>query len=342
MVTRLAIIGAGLIGRRHVEAIARVKTAEVSCIVDPTREANAFARENGIPWVASIEDMVAAHRPDGAIIATPNALHVPNGLDCISAGIPILVEKPIADDSAAAQQLVDAADAQAVPVLVGHHRRHNPIIKAAKAKIDSGALGRVVSVHAQCWLYKPDDYFNTEWRTKKGAGPVFINLIHDIDLMRHLVGEIESVHAFTSNKTRGHEVEDSAAITARFDSGALGTITVSDTIVAPWSWELTAAENPAYPETGQSCYLIGGTRGSLEVPTGRFWSQDAAPSWWAALNQSVEQPTPLNPLDAQIEHFCEVIGGAEPLVSGAEALASLRVIEAIMRSAATGIPVHRL
>ena len=340
--TRIAVIGAGLIGRRHVEAIERIAAVEVASVVDPTLEAHAFATERGVPWHPTIADMLSGARPDGAIIATPNGLHVEHGLAFVAAGIPLLIEKPIADDAAAAQRLVDDAAAKDVPILVGHHRRHNPIIQAAKANIDSGALGSIVAVHAQCWFYKPDDYFNVGWRTQKGAGPVFINLIHDIDLMRHLVGEIETVHAFTSSSTRGHEVEDTAVVTLRFAGGALGTVTTSDTVVAPWSWELTAAENPAYPATGQSCYLIGGTRGSLEVPTGRIWSQDDAPSWWKPIHDRTDMVAPLDPLDAQIAHFCDVIDGAEPLVSGTEALQSLRVIEAIIHSAQTGAPVHRM
>ena len=73
-----------------------------------------------------------------------------------------------------------------------------------------------------------------------------MNLIHDMDLLRHLCGEVTSVQAFESNAARGIR-EDSAVILLRFANGALGTVTVSDTIVAPWSWELTTGgENPAY------------------------------------------------------------------------------------------------
>ncbi|MEM7547678.1 MAG: Gfo/Idh/MocA family oxidoreductase [Pseudomonadota bacterium] len=336
---RIAVIGAGLIGRCHVEVIERVDGAEVACVVDPAPDTQTFAAERGLPWAASIAEMLTRLRPDGAIIATPNTLHVPNGMDCVAAGMPILIEKPIADDTTTAQRLIDQAATKAVPILVGHHRRHNPIISAARARIDSGALGAIVAAHAQCWFYKPDQYFATGWRKQKGAGPIFINLIHDIDLMRHLIGEVDSVHAFRSSVTRGHAVEDTAVVSLRFANGALGTVTVSDAIVAPWSWELTAAENPAYPATGQSCYLIGGTRGSLEIPTGTVWSQDDAPSWWKPIHHHADAVPSIDPLDAQIAHFCDVINGAAPLVSGAEGLASLKVIEAIHRSAETGMPV---
>ena len=253
----------------------------------------------------------------------------------------MLIEKPIADQARAARGLVEDSERLGIPLLVGHHRRHNPIIQAAKARIDSGAIGEVVAVQAACWLYKPEDYFEAAWRTRRGAGPVFINLIHDIDLLRYLLGEVTAVQAFDSNETRGHEVEDTAAILLRFESGALATVTVSDSIVAPWSWELTAAENPVYPETGQACYLIGGTRGALEIPVGRIWSQEGERSWWRPLDLETYEVERHDPLDLQLRHFCEVIAGkAEPLVSGREALRSLQVIEAILAAARSGRTVR--
>ncbi len=282
--------------------------------------------------------MLAVDRPDGLIIATPNQLHVEHGLQAVEAGLPALIEKPIADSVTAADKLVSAAGAAKVPLLIGHHRRHNPLIADAKAKIDGGALGRLVAVHGMFWLYKPDDYFDVEWRRKPGAGPVYINLIHDIDLMRWLIGEIATVRAVQSSAARGHEVEDTAAALLTFDNGAIGTITASDSIVGPWSWEQTAGENPAYPETDQHCYLIGGTKGSLSLPNGEVWGQIEPRSWWRDFQRSSPAaPSDEDPLVRQIAHFCDVIrGGAAPLVSGSEGLQTLRVIEALKRSAETG------
>lgn len=338
---RIAVAGAGLIGKRHVQAVDRCDAAIVSAIVDPAPAARDFAGSIGCDWHTSIADMLGAGSPDGVIIATPNQMHVENGLECVRARVPVLVEKPIADNAASAEQFVDEAAELNVPVLVGHHRRHNPLIRAARQKIASGSIGDIVAVHAACWLYKPDDYFNVAWRTRQGAGPVFINLIHDIDLLRYLVGEVVSVQAAESTHTRKHDVEDTAAIIVGFANGALGTISVSDSIVAPWSWELTAAENPAYPETDETCYFIGGTRGSLEIPKGKIWSQNGERSWWQPINQAVYDTVPRDPLDAQIEHFCKVIAGAEqPIVSGLEGLKSLKVIEAIKASARDGRKIN--
>lgn len=323
------------------EAVRRSDAACIASVVDPDRSTADFAAEHGLDWHSTVSDMLASDPPDGVIIATPNRMHVDHGLECVRAGLPVLVEKPISHDTLSAIGLVEAAETAGIPVLVGHHRRHSPIIQAAKAQIDSGVVGDVVAVHAACWFYKPDGYFDVAWRSREGAGPVFINLIHDIDLLRYLVGEVRSVQAFDSKQVRGHDVEDSAAIILEFANGALATMTVSDTIVSPWSWELSAEENPAYPATGQNCYFIGGTRGSIELPGGKIWSQGGERSWWRPIDQDSYDVEPQDPLDLQIGHFCDVITRkAEPMVSGREALKSLQVIEAIKDSARSGGTAH--
>jgi predicted dehydrogenase len=337
---RLAIVGAGLIGRRHAELVRAAPEADLAAIVDPHPEAGAFAAACGVPWFPDIGAMLAGLRRerliDGAIIATPNQLHVPHALACVAAGLPVLVEKPIADGVAAATRLVEAAEAAGVKLLVGHHRRHNPLVAEAKAAIGAGRLGDLVAVQATCWFRKPDDYFAPAWRRETGAGPVFINLIHDIDLLRHLCGEIVSVQAIESGARRGFAVEDTAAILLRFASGALGTVNVSDTVVAPWSWEFTSGENPAYTRTAESCYLLGGTLGSLSIPYLDLWHQAGAADWWQPLLRERLAAPHADPLVLQIRHFCAVIRGeAAPLVPGREGLATLRVIEAVKQAAAS-------
>lgn len=337
MTFRLGLVGAGLIGRRHADAIRQADGVELAGIADPSAAGQAVAEAHGSFCVAGLGELIEAARPDGIILATPNTLHVPQALDCVAAGMPVLVEKPIASDAAEARRLVEAAEAAGVPVLVGHHRRHNPLIAQAKRMIAGGALGRVVAVHGQFWLMKPDDYFDVDWRRQPGAGPVLVNMIHDIDLLRYLVGEVEGVRALTSNAVRGHAVEETAAVLLGFAGGALGTFALSDTVVAPWSWELTARENPAYPATGQSCYLIGGTHGSLSLPDLTLWHNDGKRSWWEPMS-ATRAPVPQDdPLVAQVLHFADVIrGAAQPLVPGREGLRTLEVIEAVLASARAG------
>ncbi|CAM5767297.1 Gfo/Idh/MocA family protein [Bosea minatitlanensis] len=334
---KLAVVGAGLIGRRHAEHVAREPGTALCAIVDPSEVGRDLAERLGTRWHRSFADLLAAGRPEGVIVATPNQLHVAHGLEAIEAGIPAIVEKPLADDLAGAARLVAAAERAGVPLLTGHHRRYNPMVAKAKEIVDSGRLGRVLALHGQFWLMKPDDYFEAAWRREEGAGPILLNLIHDVDLFRYLCGEVVSVQALSGNAVRGHAAEETAAILLRFASGAIATVTVSDTIVAPWSWELTTGENPAYPQQDQSCYQIGGTHGSLTIPQLEIWSNRDRRSWWEPLLRERVPFVPEDPLARQIRHFCDVIRhGAAPIASGREGLATLAVIDAVRRAARSG------
>ena len=336
--TRMAVVGYGLVGRRHVDVIIRSPKAELAAIVDTSPANKAAAMDHGVPVYADLVEMINAESPDGVILATPTPLHIEQGLACIGAGCPTLIEKPIAVSSNEARLLTDAADKAGVPLLVGHHRRHNGMVQAAKSAIESGIIGDIRAVQATCWFFKPDYYFEeAPWRTKKGAGPISVNLVHDVDLLRHFCGEVVSVNAVAAPSRRGFENEDLATAVLVFSSGTIATISVSDSIVAPWSWELTARENPAYPATSESCYLIGGSKGGLSLPDLRVWQHEQQPDWWTPISANNLRCKTDDPLVMQMEHFVEVINGRQkPLVTGWEGLKSLEVVEAITRSSQLG------
>ena len=338
---RLAVMGAGLIGKNHIAHIAKSAEADLAAVVDPMPAARELAATYGAAWYPSFAEMLTQMQLDGVVVATPNQMHVANGLDCIAAGIPALVEKPLADDVAEAEKLVRAAEQAGVPVLTGHHRRHNPLIQRAKEAVDSGRLGRIISVQGTCWFFKPDSYFDPAWRRQKGAGPVFLNLIHDVDLLRYLCGEVVAVQAAESRMLRNNEVEETAVILLHFASGALGTVNVSDAIQAPWSWEFTSGENPAYSHTKETCYNIGGTGGSLSVPYLDLWRHPAKADWWSPLEYERIRVAHQDPLALQIANFCGVIRGtAKAVVPASEGLKTLKVIEAVKQAAASGALVR--
>ena len=106
---RLAVAGAGLIGKRHIDAITQSPGVSLAGVVDPASAAAAYAASLGAARYEGISEMLAGDRPDGVIVATPNQLHVEHGLACIAAGIPVLIEKPISSDVLSAERLVLAA-----------------------------------------------------------------------------------------------------------------------------------------------------------------------------------------------------------------------------------------
>ena len=334
---RIAIIGAsGAIGIRHIGFLKTNPETEACALADTAPKAADLAKKHGIPLFADYRAMLDEARPDGVIIATPNKLHVPMALECIARGIPALVEKPIADEIAPALELVDAAEASGVPVLVGHHRRHSPMIQKAVEVIGAGDLGKLVSVVAMHLRRKSDAYFAAQWRREEGGGPLLINGAHEIDTLRVLCGEIEELQAATSNAARGFAVEDSAAITLRFKSGVLGTLTISDAVQASWAWELSSGEDVRYAQELTDAFLICGTKGSLALPTLQMsWNEHGG----GEQDPLVKKRIPIVPADPwyeEVRHFARVIRGEEPpLVTPADAVRTLAALLAIKRSAAT-------
>lgn len=342
----MAVAGAGVIGRRHIELIQASPRTRLCAVVDPQPASRDFAAGLGVPHFESLEALFAgpaAAQPDGVILATPNHLHVPGALACARQGVSALIEKPVADSLEAGLRLADALAKQPVPMLVGHHRRHSSTLRAARQAIRSGMLGRVVTVTGSAQFYKPDSYFEQgPWRTQAGGGPILINLIHEMDNLRYLCGELESVHALASNVVRQFEVEDTAVMTLKFASGALGTFTLSDTVASPRSWEQTSGENAAYARyASQDCYFIAGTQGSLAVPTLHSWTHGpesrGEPGWMTPFTEKNIALEAVDPLEAQLAHFCDLVEGkAGPIITVTDALQSLLAVEAVRRSIATG------
>jgi len=323
---RIGLIGAGQFGRRHLETIRNEPQCELAGVADPAYK--------GEKAYADYREMLEREQPDGVIIATPNALHVPAGLACVERRVPMLVEKPIAETVAASNELVAAAERARVPLLVGHHRRYNPILEKAREVVQGGGIGRLTAVAALWLLQKPADYFDVAWRREPGGGPLLINAIHDIDDLRFVCGEIGQVRAITSNCARELAVEDSAAVALRFANGALGTLTVSDAVAAPWSWELASGENPVYPPQEESCYFFSGTEGALAVPRMALFSYGEKKGWYAPLTKKTLDVRREDPQPRQLRHFCRVIRGEEaPRIDGADATRTLAVVEAIRKAA---------
>lgn len=338
---RIAVVGAGVMGQAHLQAAKQCPGVEISALVDPAPAAFELAARIGARHHDSLEVMLERDRPDALVLATPNHLHASHALMCIAAGLPILLEKPLATDLAEGEKILAAATASNARVLVGHHRAHSPIMAGALELINSGRLGRLVAVTGSATFLKPDHYFDDgPWRCKPGAGPILLNMIHEVHNLRILCGEIVAVQAIASNAIRGFEVEDSVAINFKFANGMLGSFMLSDTAASARSWEQTSQENPAFPSyDDEDCYVISGTQGSLSVPTMRLktYPDAAHRSWWKPFDVKVLDLVREDPVRLQMQHFAEVARGrVEPKVSVLDGLQNLRVTTAITEAAKSG------
>lgn len=165
-------------------------------------------------------------------------------------------------------------------------------------------------------------------------------MIHDIDVLRFVCGEIDSVQALTSSAGRGLPINDTAVVSVSFAGGALGTITMSDAVAAPWAWDLTSGENPFFGRTDENCYLLAGSEASLAVPSMRLWRYPGAIGWATELAEDRVPVATGDPYARQLAHFLAVIRGDErPVVGARDATATLAATLAVEEAAAAG---HRI
>lgn len=342
----VAIIGVGLIGPRHAKTVLNSPEANLIAIVDFAPQSIELARSLGAQHYRSIQEMlVSPHKPDAAIICTPNHTHVALTKELVDGGVHVLVEKPVSTDIASGRDLLEHTSRNnAVHVLVGHHRRFNPYIIATKESITSGSIGDIIAINGLWTTYKPADYFDapTQWRAGKTGGVILINLIHEVDLLHYLFGPIARVHAEKTISRRGHEAEEGAAIVLRFSSGVVGTFLISDNLPSPHNFESGTGENPLIPKTGADFYRIFGTNGILSVPDMSRWSYDAGKKTWLEPIDKTKFPVVDGvPFEFQLDHFVKVIRGEELAnCTVGTGLAALIVCEAVKQSIETGQTVE--
>ncbi|MBI9083292.1 MAG: Gfo/Idh/MocA family oxidoreductase [Desulfobacterales bacterium] len=340
---RLGVIGAGLMGMKHIELVHACGICSLAGIsdVDPSRKALADAF--GVSFYRTAEELIDGEQPTGVIIATPNAQHAAIAEVCAKRSVHMLIEKPIADTLAQAMRIVDIANQSGIRVLVGHHRRHSPLIRKTRELVGGGAIGKLIGVSVLWALMKPDAYFDVEWRRQRHVGgPLLINLIHDLDSLRFICGEIKEVYARASSAVRGFDVEDSLSISIAFDNGAIGSVLASDATPAAWSYEAAVGENPLYFRTEENCYHFLGTSASLAFPRMELWRYADAnrKGWQHPMERSQIAVGEADPLKVQLEHFCRVVRGEdEPVVNARDGAETLAVALAVQRSASKGIPI---
>ncbi len=313
-------MGAGLIGIRHVARVLAHEGCTLVGVVDPVVDPG--------QGVAHFTDIAEVDTPvDGVIIATPTALHAEHGIAAAQRGWHILMEKPVTETPQDARALADAVQSANVACLVGHHRRYHPCVQRLRDMVQGGEIGTPVTSTLIWAMRKPDAYFDTAWR-QTGGSPVMINLVHDIDLLRFVLGEVSDMTALANAPIRRAGRVESGGAVLRFDSGAIATISFADTTPSPWGFEAGTGENPNIATTRQDMWWITGTRGGIAFPSLTKWG--GATDW-----SNPAQPTPCPmpnavPLDAQLDHFIDVIAGrAAPIIDITDAAASLSVTRSL-------------
>ena len=299
-----------MIGHRHLEFIQAHDDLALAGIIDPDPDRRRMA---DAPGFASLDEVNVP--ADGIVLATPTESHAPLTLAAAERGLHVLVEKPMAGTVAEADTMIAAAAKAGTQILVGHHRRHHPRVARLKELLDEGAIGHPVTASLIWNMLKPADYFDVPWRQGMDGAPVKQNLIHEVDTLRWLFGDITEIAGLGSNTVRGAARTEAGGALLRFESGTIVTIAFADCTPTPWGFEAGTGESPAIAHTKEDPLRIAGTKGAIAFPSLTLWT--GARDWSDHPDRRTAEAPDGVPLIRQLEHFRAVIRGeAAPLVSG--------------------------
>ena len=336
-ILNIAIIGLGSIGKRHIMAIDKLNNINLCGVVDLDYQAEIFSKSKEVPYFKNLKALTKNIHIDGVIISTPTILHFKIAIEALKLGLDVLIEKPISAKVNEALEIISVANKQGCKVLVAHQRRFYPLVLKTKEILNSGKIGQVIGLSGIWGLRKDTEYFGPSWRKEISAGPVITNLIHEIDCLRFIFGEIETVSSFSTNSLRGFQKEDVVSANLKFKNGILGNFLITDSGSSPWSWETDLGENVNLPKIGENSVRIIGTEGSLEFPNIKLWSyknKKINNDWKDDIIKEDVLSSEVDPYVAQLLHFKDVVfRKTEPLTNAEDAMQTLKVALSILDSA---------
>jgi predicted dehydrogenase len=324
---RVAIAGTGYIAHYHARAVRAAGGEVVSAFGRDRERAEAFAKLYGASHVLqSLDDVPTAGAPDAVVIALPNSLHAPLAIDCLDAGLHVLIDKPMALDGPQARRIKERAVRADRRLLIGHMWRYDEQAIWLRDTVRAGTLGEIVKtksygIHVgwgpSGWFVDPE---------LAGGGALIDMGVHAIDTTRFLLGDPRPLKVYAQIGTRfgDYEVDDFGIIVIDWEGGA------TSIIESGW-W------NP-HMDGAEASTQIFGTRGygrlfpnELRVREGDEWvsSTPDFPPRAEHCDQSI--------YDAQMVGFFDAIRtGEDPLASADVGIVVMDICDAAYRSAASG------
>lgn len=224
---RYAVIGIKGVGKYHIDLAAHFKDVELVAIVDIDSDLVASkSKEMGVRGFTDYRELLDADMVDAVSIATPHYLHYRMGIDFISNGIHILIEKPLAMTLTEANEMVSLADKKNVKLCVSHQYRTHRSSVVMKQIVDSGTIGKIMRILWTWVHYRSNAYYTQQaWRAtwRDSGGGVLMNQVsHDLDLIGWLFGKPAQVCALAGNQVHRTQVDDIACVNILFENGAFG------------------------------------------------------------------------------------------------------------------------
>jgi predicted dehydrogenase len=245
--TKFLIAGLGSIGRRHFRNL--IALGEKDLVLLRSHHATLPDDElTGYPVETDLNTALKKHKPEAVIVANPTSLHLDIAIPAAQAGCSILLEKPISHNLERVDELASALDKGGGRLLVGFQFRFHPTLQKAMQLLKDGEIGKPISFHAQWGEYLPNWHPWEDFKQGYAAradlgGGVILTLIHPLDTIRMLLGEVDSIWAFTGSLNLGLEVEDTAEIGLKMTDGAIGSIHLDyNQQPASHRWEIVGTE----------------------------------------------------------------------------------------------------
>ena len=321
--TTIIIAGLGSIGRRHLHNLRALGLQDVVLY----RTGRGTLPDEDLAGLPTETDLAVAlaRRPQAVIISNPTALHLPVALAAAQAGCHLLIEKPVSHSLDGLDQLAAIVQDRELQVLVGFQFRFHPGLCTIKQLVDDGAIGTVVYAHAHWGEYLPGWHPWENYRRSYSAradlgGGVILTLCHPFDYLRWLLGEVQTVSAMAGQLSGLElEVEDTADISLKFESGVIGTVHLDYVQRPPSHWlQITGDAGTIRWDNADGDVLC------YRVDQGE-WEKIPAPPDFERNTMFLDE----------MRHFLDCIAGrAEPLVTLEDGIRALEIALAAKRSVA--------
>jgi len=329
---RIAVVGAGILGRRHARVFHEIDGARLVGVADPAAErAEAAAAVAGCPTFADLDALLGAVECDAVAVATPDHLHEDPISTAIAAGKHVLVEKPLATSLPGARAMVDAAAARGVVLQVNYSQRRVPEYAWMKERIDAGDIGRPIMVQSskQDTIHVPTRMIS--WAA--GTSPIWFMSSHDIDLVTWFLAARAT--AVTARPTRGLlaalgiDADDGIDAVVQYDSGA--TAAFHSSWVLPNSYPtITVDRMSVIGEAGVLEFQSAGRRVDLYDARGGRSVAFTGPQTATEVDGRI-----VGAFRGSLESFIDAVrGGPEPSTSAARTLHVVEIQAAILAAAA--------
>ncbi len=328
---KCAVAGAGFFAQFHADGWRRTAGVRMAAVADPDEgRKNSFADQWSIPQVyASVEEMLDHEKPDFLDIVTRPESHLSLTELAASRGIPVICQKPMAPAMEDCQRMVDVCRRAGVRLVIHENWRWQPWYREIHRLAEAGRIGRIF--HAAVRMrtgdgrgrapYAVQPYFREMPRLL-----IYETLVHFLDTLRFLVGEIEAVSCVTERINRAIQGEDYALIRLRFRTGVQGVIDANR----------ISGETP--PPVAFAELHLEGTRAAVRLsPDGRLWLAKYPAAEAEHMFDSPDRGYKGDSVRAMQQHFVECLqSGEEAESEGSKYLKTVAAVEACYRSAAAG------